>query len=170
MGARHAPQRLVPAQLIAGFAAIQAPAEGAPLGAIVNVGSRTYSTGGPAAYVTSKAALIGLTHAAAWELGPQGIRVNAVAPSTMITPFTASERSPEQIESMWERQSEANLLGRLVEPSEVAQGVTYLLSERSSFVTGEVLHIAGAHSYPQCRKVDDALLGRDDRPAHSHAR
>lgn len=143
---------LVPTQLIAGFAAMRRSTIAAPTGVIVNVSSRTYSTGGPVAYVTSKAALVGLTHAAAWELGPQGIRVNAVAPSTMITPFTASDRSPDQVATMREQQSEATLLHRLVEPWEVAQGVTYLMSDRSSFVTGEVLHIAGGGQLPPMPK------------------
>jgi NAD(P)-dependent dehydrogenase (short-subunit alcohol dehydrogenase family) len=62
-------------------------------GAIVNIGSRTWLSGGPVAYSASKAGLVGLTRAMAVELGPREVTVNAVAPGMVVTPFTRSGRS-----------------------------------------------------------------------------
>ncbi len=91
-----------------------------------------------AAYSASKAAVIGLTKALAKELGPSGIRVNAVAPGVietdMLKSFTASDMEDLRQETPLQR------LGR---PEDVADAFWYLASENASFLTGEILNLSG---------------------------
>lgn len=110
---------------------------------VVNITSRTWLTGGPIAYVASKAGLVGLTRALAVQLAPLNVTVNAVAPSTVLTPFVERGRSPEQLEAHLEHHRRLALLKRLATPEDVAEAVAFLASERASFITGEVLHVAG---------------------------
>ena len=90
------------------------------------------------AYCVSKAALDALTRALALELGPRGVRVNAVAPGLVAT---------ETSRVLWEvREDElgrARPLGRLGQPGDVAEATLFLLSDRSSWVTGTVLVVDG---------------------------
>lgn len=112
-------------------------------GSIVNVASRVWATGGPAAYVAAKAGLVGLTHAAAFEFGPLGVRVNAVAPSAVDTAFTAGSRSATALAAFQGRQAALSALGRAPNAREIATSVAFLAGSDSSFVTGEVLHVCG---------------------------
>src|SRR4051794_28006908 len=106
-------------------------------GAIVNVtsiaGGRVHPFAG-SAYATSKAALASLTREMASDLGPLGIRVNAIAPgeidTTILSPGT-------------EKLVESIPLRRLGAPEEVAKAIYYLCTEQSSYVTGAELHING---------------------------
>lgn len=123
--------------------AARAAWEGGRGGAVVNISSRTWLTGGPLSYVTSKAGVVGLTRALAVELGPLNVRVNAVAPSTVQTPFVRDGRSPEEYETHIARHLRLPLLPRMAMPEDVADAVYFLASPRASFITGEVLHVAG---------------------------
>jgi len=111
-------------------------------GAIVNVCSITL--GGEWArfvpYVTSKGALLGMTRALARELGPAGIRVNAVSPGAIPTDAERVHPDPEGY-ARWvlERQS----LKFRGTPADVAEAVLFLLSARSRFVTGQNLDVNG---------------------------
>ena len=110
--------------------------------AIVNIGSVTARSGrlrGASAYGASKAGVEALTRYLAVELAPR-IRVNAVVPGYINVPMSPSMRAVSGGE---ERLSEMVALRRLGETSEVADAVEYLLSPRSSYVTGSALLVDG---------------------------
>jgi NAD(P)-dependent dehydrogenase (short-subunit alcohol dehydrogenase family) len=111
-------------------------------GAIVNVSSGASKRGLPdhTAYCASKGALDALTRAMAVELGPHGIRVNAVNPTVTLTPMAVKAWSdPEKSAGMLNRIP----LGRFVQPEEVADTILFLLSDRSSMVNGVTLMVDG---------------------------
>lgn len=109
-------------------------------GAIVNISSIEGSrpARGHSHYSTSKAALEMLTKAAALELGPSNIRVNAVAPG-LIWRDGIEQDWPEGVDSWKERAP----LRRLGHPKDVANAVLFLASDASSFITGSVLTVDG---------------------------
>ncbi|MGA0734912.1 MAG: SDR family NAD(P)-dependent oxidoreductase [Steroidobacteraceae bacterium] len=111
-------------------------------GSVINIASTAVQSGeGPLHYVTSKAALIGMTRALARECASRGIRVNAVAPGPTDTPLMRS--IPDEWISSLEK---AIPLGRLARPAEVAAAVRFLASDEASYVTGSVL-VANGGSY-----------------------
>lgn len=92
------------------------------------------------AYNASKAGLLGILHTAANELGPFGIRVNAVCPGLVKTRLTASSfGNPEVIRPYLQQIP----LGRGGEPGEVAQAVLFLASDLASYITGAALFVDG---------------------------
>lgn len=114
-------------------------------GRIVNVASvagRHRSRLSGADYSSAKAGLIGLTRHLAWELGPQNIRVNAVAPGVTLT---------KRVRGLWQTRTRAYQktvlagipLGRLAEPVEVAKAIVFLAAEESSYITGTTLDVNG---------------------------
>jgi 3-oxoacyl-[acyl-carrier protein] reductase len=110
--------------------------------------------GGLAAYCAAKAGLAMLTEVAALELGPRGIRVNAVSPGLVVTPLTAPALEIEGIEADYLANTP---LGRSGAPEEVAEAVVFC--SRAAWLTGEVLDLnGGAHlqRYPD-------LLGHVNR-------
>ncbi len=111
-------------------------------GAVVNVSSVNAEIAVPdqAHYVASKGAVSALTRAAAVEAAPLGVRVNAVAPGPVRTPMTA-ERLGDPEQAAW---LDARVpMGRVAEPAEIAEVIWFLLSEKASYVTGEVLFTDG---------------------------
>lgn len=118
-------------------------AEDGNSGSIINISSTSAQSGeGSPHYVTSKAAIIGLTRQLARELAPRKIRVNAVAPGPTNTPVMAG------IPDEWIKSMEASIpLGRMANPSEIAAAVAYLASDDASFVNGSVLVANGASYY-----------------------
>ena len=111
-------------------------------GAVVNMASVigwTASPHGEAAYSAAKAGVMGLTRAAAAELAPKGIRVNAIAPNVIFNEFLARIYPPATIDQ-WKKE---NPMGRLGEPREVGDLAVFLASEQSSYITGEVIAITG---------------------------
>jgi 3-oxoacyl-[acyl-carrier protein] reductase len=93
---------------------------------------------GQVAYTAAKAGLLGMTKSLARELGSRGLRVNAVAPGFIETDMT-QELNEDQRKAMM-----ASIpLGRFGSAEDIAFGVLYLLSQRSAYVTGQVLGING---------------------------
>ena len=112
-------------------------------GCIINMASvgGIETNPGYLAYGSSKAALIWATKCVAKELGPYGVRVNAVAPGFTDTSMGHFNKE-EELDKMVEKTS----LRRMATPEEIAKGVAYLASEDASFVTGHVLVIDGGRS------------------------
>ncbi|CAN5184262.1 SDR family NAD(P)-dependent oxidoreductase [soil metagenome] len=110
-------------------------------GAIVNVSSiaGTQATYNNAAYVTAKHGIIGLTKAAALEYADQGIRVNAIGPGYIKTPLMMNNTPEERQRQIAARHP----INRLGEPSEVANLITFLLSDKASFITGSMNLVDG---------------------------
>jgi NAD(P)-dependent dehydrogenase (short-subunit alcohol dehydrogenase family) len=112
-------------------------------GAIVNLASvlAFVGSGTSFAYHAAKGAVVAMTRAAAVELAPHGIRVNAVCPGMVHTPMTA--RLPEA----WLTQFTADTpMGRTGTPDEVAQAVAFLAGDRASFITGTTLVVDGGYT------------------------
>ena len=109
-------------------------------GSIVNVSSMWGQSGASceAIYSASKAAVIGLTHALAKELGPSGIRVNCVAPGLIDTEMNA-HLSAEELASI----TEDTPLCRMGTAQEVADSILFLAESASGFITGQVLGVNG---------------------------
>jgi NAD(P)-dependent dehydrogenase (short-subunit alcohol dehydrogenase family) len=97
--------------------------------------------GGPA-YVGSKGAVIALTRSLARALGPHGVRVNAVSPGIAETPMIAGY-SDAQRAAMKQRFP----LGRFARPEEIANAGIYLISDKASFMTGEIMHVNGGSNF-----------------------
>lgn len=115
-------------------------------GVIVNMSSVQSLAGfkGWAAYAAAKGGINALTQQAAIDLAPHKIRVNAVAPGTIMTPLNekvfAEHPEPEKLIETW---NNAHPIGRFGEPEEVAELVLFLASDRSSFITGEIMRCDG---------------------------
>jgi meso-butanediol dehydrogenase/(S,S)-butanediol dehydrogenase/diacetyl reductase len=114
-------------------------------GAIVNLASTSSILASPsrAAYVSSKHGVVGLTKQLAFDLGPLGFRVNAVAPGVVRTPLTEFYfQDPERVE----RLKVAYPLGRAAEPEDVAEVALFLASDAARFVTGAVVPVDGGYT------------------------
>jgi len=122
--------------------AAAAPMMAQRYGRIVNLSStagKSVSTLGGAHYTASKAGVLGLTRAAAKELAPDGITVNAVCPGLIDTEMVRANVSPERLESY----RASFPIHRLGAPVEVAAMICFLASEEAGYVTGAAFDITG---------------------------
>ncbi|MDW3192792.1 MAG: SDR family NAD(P)-dependent oxidoreductase [Cytophagales bacterium] len=114
---------------------------------IINYTSNAgWNAGGPGAgiYGTSKAGVHAITRALAKDLAEYGIRVNAVSPGTIDTPFHAQIKSTKpEVFASWKNNI---MLGRLGEPEEVASVVSFLAGNDASFITAETIQIGGGQA------------------------
>jgi NAD(P)-dependent dehydrogenase (short-subunit alcohol dehydrogenase family) len=126
-------------------------------GAIVNVASiagQRISFGGTANYTASKAGLLGLTRHAAYELAPDGIRVNAVCPGPTATAFGGAVPTAES-KALRARKIP---LGRMCEPEDIADPILFLASDAARMITGVAL------------TVDGGVLVKNDTPYEEYFR
>lgn len=113
---------------------------------------------GMSAYCAAKAGLVMLTQVAALELAPRGIRVNAVSPGFVDTPLTEGVKL---IPGTLEEYVENTPLGRIGTPEDVAEAVLFLVSDKASWMTGEVIDLnGGAHlkRYPDVLAHVDRMM------------
>jgi NAD(P)-dependent dehydrogenase (short-subunit alcohol dehydrogenase family) len=120
-------------------------------GAIVNVSSHQARQAVPGCtpYVTAKAAIEGLTRALAVEYGPHGIRVNAVAPGSVVTERYKeflSKQEPEVAARIEQEVRQLHPIGRIGYPQEIAAAIVHLLSNDASFINGATVPVDGGRS------------------------
>jgi 3-oxoacyl-[acyl-carrier protein] reductase len=110
-------------------------------GRIVNMASMgaKRAAANQAHYAASKAAVVSLTQAAAIELGPHGITVNAICPGYVLTEMGAATRTPEMV-AAW---SATSPLGRCAEPADVAGMALFLASDDAAYCTGQAFNVTG---------------------------
>ncbi len=109
-------------------------------GSIINMSSvvGVHGNAGQCNYSASKAGMIGLSKSIGQELGPRGIRANAVAPGFIITDMTA--KLPDEIKADWMKKIPLRRGGT---PEDIANVCTFLASDMSSYVNGQVISICG---------------------------
>lgn len=121
-------------------------------GRIINIASQAAKTGFPhlAAYVSSKHGMVGLTRAAAVELGNHGITVNAVCPNHVTTALGAEQNAYfskllgfESVEAYLANMAAKNPTGRPGLPSDTAGACAFLASDDAVYITGEALNVSG---------------------------
>ena len=136
-------ERVLRVNLVGAFVCLQAAAKimmRQRAGSIVNIASVVGQIGnvGQANYAASKAGLMALTKTAAKELAPRGVRVNAVAPGFIETDMTRDlpAKAAEMMKAMIP-------MGRVGQPEDVAEVVTFLCSDAARYITGQVIHVSG---------------------------
>ncbi len=144
----------VDSMFLAAKYAIPAMIDSGDGGAIVNIASiSALRPRGLTAYSTSKGAVIALTKAMAVDHGPDGIRVNCVAPGPVYTPMV---HGPGMSEATRELRRRASVLGREGTGWDVGQAVRFLLSDQARYITGQILIVdGGATLVGPSRKLDD---------------
>ena len=110
-------------------------------GRVINISSRAYlGNPGQANYSAAKAGILGLTRSLSLEEGRYNITVNAIAPGFMETEMVQALPNFPQIK---ERAIKSTPIQRVGQPSDIADAVAFLASERASYITGETLHVTG---------------------------
>ena len=114
-------------------------------GVIVNMSSdfAVMAVPAAAAYMAAKSAIYSLTKSIALEFAPHNIRINALGPGPIDTPILQSGRSPREYEDARLMLADKLPVGRLGQPEEVAAVLDFLLSDRSAYMTGQIVHPNG---------------------------
>ncbi|THE66774.1 SDR family oxidoreductase [Salinadaptatus halalkaliphilus] len=117
-------------------------------GAIVNTASLAGVIGSPqlSAYSLSKGAVVNFTRAIAAEIGPHGIRANAVCPAVTETSMARSGRSDEEWAALEEKMAQQYPLRRLGQPEDIANAMLFLASDEAAWITGQKLVVDGGFS------------------------
>ncbi|MBI1345775.1 glucose 1-dehydrogenase [bacterium] len=144
-------QSLLQINFLSGFAAakLAVPYLRTSRGTIVNISSMTAVLGQDrsSAYASTKAAQVGFTKSLAIELGPAGIRVNAILPSNIDTPLMREWAATlDDPESALERVAQLQVFGRMGQPEEIGTIALFLATEDSSFITGQAIEAEGGAS------------------------
>lgn len=115
--------------------------------AIVNVSSvhAIVPRRGMGQYDATKAAIVSMTQTLAWEEASAGIRVNAICPGGVLTPFHIERYAKQGIQgqALRDRQADACLMGRWAELDEIAYPILWLASDEASFITGTAVMVDG---------------------------
>jgi NAD(P)-dependent dehydrogenase (short-subunit alcohol dehydrogenase family) len=127
--------------------------EGGALVSLTSLNARQPAIG-MSAYCSAKAGLSMLTQVAALELGPRGIRVNAVAPGFVHTPLT---EGAAMVPGVVDEYVENTALGRPGTPQDIADAVAFLCSSQSSWLTGEILDLNGGAHLKRYPNIADHL-------------
>jgi NAD(P)-dependent dehydrogenase (short-subunit alcohol dehydrogenase family) len=127
----------------------QEPDDGGQRGAVLNMSSVLATQPSPEyfathAYAASKGAIEALTRSAAAFYAPQGIRVNAIAPSLVATPMSARAQTNPAILTYLE--AKQPLAGGIIEPNDVTPAALFLLSDEARMITGQVIAVDGGWS------------------------
>ena len=131
-GAFHVTKAVLPGMLEAGW------------GRIVNISSESVWLGNQSVqYVTAKAALLGFTRALAYQVAPQGVLVNAIAPGPVDTPMLR-DNDPASIQA----ELESTRIGRFLDPDEIAATVAFLAGPGGDAYVGQVLSPNGGTVFP----------------------
>jgi NAD(P)-dependent dehydrogenase (short-subunit alcohol dehydrogenase family) len=122
-------------------------------GAILNMASAAGLIGWPgaSAYVAAKHGVVGLSKSAALEYAEQGIRVNSICPSYVLTPMVEKDLFEDALGGDEELIAAARAnhpIGRFAQPEEIAEAAVWLLSDRASFVTGTAMSVDGGYTAP----------------------
>ncbi|MFT4659423.1 MAG: NAD(P)-dependent dehydrogenase (short-subunit alcohol dehydrogenase family) [Ilumatobacter sp.] len=139
--------RMLDVNVRAHFAVVREAAARMPNGGtIVNLASIAGLRGGPgiSAYAASKAAVISMTRSFAHELGPRGIRVNAIAPGVIDTPGVQDQFAPLRASGIdIDKRIAANPVGLAGQPDHIARAALFLVSDLAAFVSGHILVVDG---------------------------
>ena len=135
-GPFYCAQAVIPGMLEAGW------------GRIVNISSSSAQSGQPymVHYVTSKAGLIGFTKALALELAPKGITVNTIPPGFVDTPMLRVSEEKGLLGGTLEDNAERTPVRRAGTPQDIAHACSFLVSELSSYITGQVIGVNGGRN------------------------
>lgn len=117
-------------------------------GRVVNISSSSAQGGQPymAAYVSSKAGMIGLTKSLALEFGPKGITVNTIPPGFIDTPMLRASEAKGLLGGGVEEHEQSTPVRRVGRPEDIAAATAFLVSEEASYVTGQVIGVNGGRN------------------------